>query len=152
MVESIAAVVTAVGVVFAGIQLRAEQLQRNRQFEVLYVERYWSLIDELSLAALRGEGEIHHLSEKDRKILEMYVRLCEDQLEMRAAEAITTWTYEQWRSGLLAARKRPLICSVIKEVSADEATPCEHLRKLLKDEDYDPLKLGPVRRWLRGLA
>jgi hypothetical protein len=152
VIESIAAVVTAIGVVFAGVQLRAGQLQRNRQFEILYVERYWSLMDELSLAALRGRGKFEDLSEKDRNILEMYVRLCEDQLEMQAAQAITSWTYEQWRSGMLAARKQGHIEKSIESVTSDKNTPCGHLQSLLKDKEYDPLKLGPVRRWIRGLS
>lgn len=152
MIESIAAVVTAIGVVFAGFQLRAGQLQRYRQFESLYVQRYWALLDELSLDALHGAAAFDELSAKDRKALEMYIRLCEDQLEMRAANAITTWTYEQWRTGMLATSRQPLTAMAIKTVSADPATPCKHPEKLSTAQSYDPLDLGPIRRWLRGIA
>jgi hypothetical protein len=55
MIQDIATIVTAVGVFVAVLGLRAAQRQRMRQFETLYVQRYWSLMDGLSLDVLRGK-------------------------------------------------------------------------------------------------
>jgi hypothetical protein len=47
--------------------LRQNQRQRVRAFEDFYVRRYWELMDQLSLDALRGKAT-GPLSETDEKI------------------------------------------------------------------------------------
>jgi hypothetical protein len=56
-VEAIATCVTAIGVMIALFGLRASQRQRLREFESFYVQRYWALMDGLSLPALRAREE-----------------------------------------------------------------------------------------------
>jgi hypothetical protein len=46
VVQAVASVVTAAGIVIAVIGLRQAQRQRLRQFESLYVKRYWDLMDD----------------------------------------------------------------------------------------------------------
>lgn len=54
MFADIASVATAIGIFVAVFAVRAANLQRRRQFETVYVQRYWALIDKLSLEALNG--------------------------------------------------------------------------------------------------
>jgi hypothetical protein len=77
--QSIASIITAIGVVFAGISIRGSQLQRNGQFEALYIQRYWSLIDRSPFEAEPSGGGV--LSSADRHVVILYLQLCEDQIE-----------------------------------------------------------------------
>lgn len=58
MVGDIALIVTAVGVVGGVLGLRQSYRERLRQFESRYVERYWQILDRLSLDALSGYVQI----------------------------------------------------------------------------------------------
>ena len=51
VLQSIATLITAGGVLLAVLTLRASQRQRLRQFESFYVARYWHLMNGLPLAA-----------------------------------------------------------------------------------------------------
>jgi hypothetical protein len=61
-------------------------------FEERYVERYWDIIDHLSLDALKGLRP-DPLPEADNKTIRCYILLCEDQLEMRGSGYISDQTY-----------------------------------------------------------
>ena len=93
MLRSIATLITAVGVLLGVLTLRASLRQRLRQFESFYVARYWHLMDGLSLAALRGD-EQSDVSDDDEKVVRSYIRLCEDECELRRDGWIgdATWT------------------------------------------------------------
>lgn len=63
MIQDISGVATAVGALIAAVALIVGALslwelkrQRVRQFETIFVERYWALMDRLSLAAITGLG------------------------------------------------------------------------------------------------
>jgi hypothetical protein len=73
-------ILTAVGVLLALLSLRAARLQRRRQFETIYVQRYWTLMDGLTVDALAGR-RTNTLHPQDEKAALAYIRLCEDQLE-----------------------------------------------------------------------
>jgi hypothetical protein len=48
--------VTAIGVLGVVLGLRQNYRERLRQFETRYVERYWSILDKLSIDALSGSS------------------------------------------------------------------------------------------------
>ncbi|MEQ3554638.1 hypothetical protein WIS52_29590 [Pseudonocardia nematodicida] len=149
MLETIAAVVTALGVVFAGVQLRAGQVQRMREFESLYIQRYWSLVDRFPLAAFSAWADYESLAAEERKALDSYVRLCEDQLEMRALGSITTSTYHVWRDGMCASLAYPVVLQAIEESDS----PLLLLNELDKYRlGYDPIEVGRAARALRGVG
>jgi len=54
VLADIALIVTAAGVLAAVFGLRQSNRERQRQFEAMYVQRYWSILDQLSLDALAG--------------------------------------------------------------------------------------------------
>ena len=108
MIQNIAAVATTVAALialFAGVvaakSLWALNRQRIRQFETTFVERYWSLMDRLSLAALRGVHQ-PNIADEDAKVSRLYLRLCEDQLELRRDGWISDETWEVWEPGIIA--------------------------------------------------
>lgn len=101
--------ITALGVIVAIVSLilslRASKRQRQRQFEAMYVQRYWVLMDRLSLDAYRGIGG-DELSDEDQRAILAYFRLCEDQLEVRQNSWISDSTWNIWSGGMLDQIRR----------------------------------------------
>src|SRR5580658_3991181 len=101
MLTDIALIVTAAGVLAAVFSLRQSNRERLRQFEAMYVQRYWSVLDQLSLDALAGSTK-EPPSEADLKAIRAYLFLCEDELEMRGRGYIADSTYKIWADAALA--------------------------------------------------
>lgn len=51
MIGDVASIAAAIGVLSALVGLRQVYRGRQRQFEMMYVKRYWSILDRLSLDA-----------------------------------------------------------------------------------------------------
>lgn len=149
-----ASLVTATGVVLAGISLRGSQLQRNRQFEALYIERYWSLIDEL--AAEVAIGLRNDLRPEDEHVIRRYIQLCEDEVEMYARGWITERTFREWLPGMRAQLREGPYATVWKEVAREaeanaSARQYTYLREVMSTEDEPRREVGPIRLRLRGV-
>lgn len=139
MIETIATCITAAGVLIAVLQLRASRVQRRRQFEALYVQRYWAIMDLLSLQALRGE-HCEDVQPQDEKAAWAYLRLCEDELELRASKWVSTPTWTIWSWGMREQLQRWPFSEVWKRhvESGDESFAL--LRRHMTEEDFDPRK------------
>ena len=152
MLADIALIATAVGVLAAVFGLRQSNRERLRQFEAMYVQRYWSILDQLSLDALAGSTK-HPPSEADLKAIRAYLFLCEDELEMRGRGYIADTTYKIWTDAAVTQLQQPMFQAVWEQVLKESTFPYKHLHALCSQpESYDPLPVGFVRRWLRGLA
>jgi hypothetical protein len=156
LVSDIALIVTAVGVFGVVIGLRQSYRERLRQFEALYIQRYWKILDELSLDALRG-SPLSKVSDRDEKAIRSYIVLCEDELELRKNGYIADSTYSLWADGMLTQLKQHAFeniwLRVQKEGSESGMFPYTLLSQLECGgiKDGDPLQLSATRRWLRGL-
>lgn len=149
------------GLVFS---LRQTYRARLRQFEGKYVERYWSILDNLSLPALSISNE--DPDEEDVKNIRKYILLCEDELQMRGNGYISDSTYEEWADGMITQFDQPMFRAVWEKVEEEWDTkepgafPYKNLRKLLGAGDWtsggsgDPLsgKMGKPLRTVRGLT
>jgi hypothetical protein len=156
LVSDIALIVTTIGVVGVVIGLRQGYRERLRQFEAMYVQRYWTILDELSLDALRGASS-DNIDEGDEKAIRSYILLCEDELELRKDGYIADSTYALWADGMLSQLEQPMFKYVWQHVQKEPAEsgtfPYMYLRNLysLGIKDADPLQISALRRWLRGL-
>ena len=187
VLEEISWVATAIGVFVAAIgvlvavrAVHAANLQRRRQFETIYVQRYWTLIDQLSLDAHKGRQpppvEVDGLmatpwhsqiNDTDQRVVRSYLRLCEDELELRQEGWISRETWAIWRTGIAAQLERwpfkPIWCEVDQQTGParpDPMVPEEFtlLRAFMTKDEKDPLKAFPrsvrfrrsVRRLLIG--
>ena len=148
--------VTAIGVVGAVVALRQSYRERLRQFESMYVQRYWRILDDLSLDALRGSLS-DKISESDEKAIRSYILLCEDELELRKDGYIADSTYKLWADGMLSQLKQPMFKDVWqhvqKEAAESGAFSYRYLRQLesVGIKDGDPLQVRAAQRRLRGL-
>jgi hypothetical protein len=153
MIADIALCVTAAGVIAAVFGLRQSYRERLRQFEAMYVQRYWSIIDRLSLGAL-ASATAAHPDDGDEKDIRAYLLLCEDELEMRARGYIADGTYWIWADGIRGQLRQPMFEGVWKEVGGESTFPYKHLAALCSQDEapYDPLDATWLQRWIRGLA
>lgn len=160
MISDIALVLTALGVLGVVVGLRQNYRERLRQFEGRYVERYWKILDQLSLDALRG-SLTSEICESNEKAIRSYISLCEDELEMRHFGYIADSTYELWGEGMRSQLKEHAFGSVWKqvqqEIESKQSSPLVYLHQLMKASEIkagnrsDPLKMGPWKRTIRGL-
>ena len=160
MVSDIALIVTAIGVLGVVIGLRQSYRERLRQFESRYVERYWKILDELSLEAVKGalSGKV---IKSDEKAIRSYISLSEDELEMRHYGYIADSTYEQWGKGILSQLKKGGFDCVWKQVQHEIEAEDPHeftyisilmnADKVKAGDNNDPLKMDRWQRMLRGL-
>ncbi len=152
MLADIVLIVTAVGVFAAVFGLRQGNRERLRQFEAMYVQRYWSILDQLSLDALAGLSK-GSPNESDLKAIRAYLFLCEDELEMRGRGYIADTTYRIWADAAVTQLRQPMFHAVWTQVLKESTFPYKHLYALCSQpETYDPLVARFARRWLRGLA
>jgi hypothetical protein len=91
------------------------------------VGRYWSIMDDLMAAPV---GSVER-----RRHIERYLRLSEDQCDLRARKRITTSTWRYWRMGITEQLAEDEVREVL---SAQRPDLFDHLRQLGKDANYDP--------------
>ncbi|MDI5975993.1 hypothetical protein [Amycolatopsis magusensis] len=98
MIQFVTSTVMIASLIVAALSVRAAKRQRLRQFETVYVQRYWALMDRLSLDALRGEP-VGDLVDDDQRAVRAYLRLCEDQLDLRRRGWLSASTWLIWAEG-----------------------------------------------------
>ena len=148
--------VAVVGVFAAWMQVRALGQQRTRDFENLFVQRYWKIMDDLSLKALEcAKPDGGRVSSSDKKAVIAFLRLSEDEIDLRAAGLISADTWELWRVGMAAHLRRWPFDVVWGEVRDREGGTVEgqfrQLRRTaasrLNEVGFDPANEGKRRPW-----
>lgn len=109
-----ATIVTAFAVVIAVLSFINERNQRHRDFEGLYVQRYWDIQDRHS-PRYRLQSR-RRLSDHDRALILDYLRLCEDELEIRKLGLVTHKTWKRvWSDAIATGINSPACQKLIKE-------------------------------------
>jgi len=158
LVSEIALFLTVLGLLGVMAGLRQSYRERLRQFESMYVQRYWKILDQLSLEAVKASPAAD-ADREDEKAIRNYILLSEDELQMRRNGYISDSTYAVWADGMRDQLKQPMFKKVwaqVEEETKEHRTfPYENLRKLLSEPTSkagDPLTMSPLRRKIRGLA
>jgi hypothetical protein len=155
MISDIALIITAVTAAGAVFALRQSYRQRLHQMEAMYVQRYWSISDRFSLAVLNRCPPDSDISEADEKAIRAYIRLCEDELEVRARGWIGDTAFSFWKKAICIQMGLPAFSSVWRRVYAEEKSLYGRMGALLETDEgrgYDPLGLPTWRRWMHGLT
>lgn len=154
----ISLIFTAIGAIGAFFSLRQSYVSGVRQYETRYEDRYWKILDQLTLDTLRiarkNPNPEVDVNSHDEKAIRGYINLCEDELEQRAGGYITDITYREWRDGILQQFNNNSAFSKIWEDTVNEAAfPYNHLEKLLdkNGQAYDPLNMSNYKKFVRGL-
>lgn len=138
-------VATLSAVVVAAWQLLFHSRQMHRDFEALYVARYWTLMDQRS----RGYVLSGRLNRADRIVVLSYLQLCEDEIDCRRIGRVTDSTWKFWRSSIVAQASETASLDVLRSLPEGRFP---QLRALLRDPvDHDPLAWNWLGRAFHGL-
>ena len=140
-------IATLGAVLFAGLQVVGARAAKHRDFENLYVQRFWNLMDGFEFDPWTA-GSVDDLSPKDRSRLTAYFQLCEDEIDLRRNGFISTKTWEIWVDGINSQCHRPAFRDALKSIPADELPS---LRDLL-EKSADPLDIIWIQKWWTGIG
>ncbi|UOE42890.1 hypothetical protein [Agromyces larvae] len=136
---------TALAIVFAAWQLLFHSRQMHRDFELIYVQRYWELMDRRSPGFVtEGRGR-----RTDRPLITAYLQLCEDEIDLRRLGRVTDNTWGFWARSIVDQASTSPYASELGRVRP-ELYPL--LRRLIEsDAGFDPLDRSRLWRKLHGL-
>lgn len=139
------AILTAVAVVFAVLQVVTARTQRHREFENMYVQRYWEILDRMT-DRMYLNHEISRPTPDELRLAVAYLRLSEDELDLRKQGFITDRTWAIWSEGILAQIRAPIYADAL--LLHSHLLPS--LTKFAGNGD-DPLTWRAISRWWSGL-
>ncbi|WP_028810944.1 hypothetical protein [Streptomyces flavidovirens] len=147
----------AVGVGFVAFigSLRSTVKARVKQIEDDYIGRYWHLLDLLPAEALVNQRP-RRTSDEARRVARLYLRLCEDEMTLRAIGWVSRDTWSEWRGGIRAQLHRWPVADEWQRMSTGDLAQAtrdqfERLRRLDSNPGYDPCeRIWVIRKW-RGL-
>ncbi|MFE6768076.1 hypothetical protein ACFVFD_03760 [Streptomyces fimicarius] len=149
--EWLSLIITLVAALTASaIAIWQARTQRVRQVEDVYVARYWSLLDRLSVHTFRGlDG--YTPCEEEELAIRLYFRLSEDQAALRAQSWVSDDTWRDWSGAISAQMSRAPFDRLWEETREDSAAGRDyaftHLKQLARNPEYDPRPTSLVRRW-----
>ncbi|MFG2794056.1 hypothetical protein [Streptomyces sp. NPDC048419] len=129
---------------------------RVKAIEDAYIDRYWQILDRFPADALVAEDGTGCCGE-ELKAVRLYLRLCEDELELRQLGWVGRKSWQQWCSGIRAQLSQWPIAAEWAPVRDGQRAPHQFalLRQLDADPDYDPYHprspIDHITRIWRGL-
>lgn len=137
---------TFLAISFAVLQLVGDRTQRHREFENLYVQRYWTILDDMSDAFYLHASQAAQETESDKRLIVAYLRLCEDEIDIRRQGFVTDRTWAIWADGICTQLEEEPYKRAFKEIQSDLPS----LSRFLVTGS-DPLLWSRVKRWWSGL-
>lgn len=124
---------------------------RVKTIEDAYVARYWQILDRFPTEALVGMQGSTPLSEDSQRAVRLYLRLCEDELELRQLGWVGRRTWQQWHPGIEAQLKQWPVVDEWIPIRDGQRAPhqFELLRQLAATPHYDPYRPTPLSRLAR---
>ncbi|MFG3488518.1 hypothetical protein [Streptomyces sp. NPDC047972] len=128
---------------------------RIKEIEDDYVARYWKILDMLPSDALVNR-QPRKTSDEARRAARLYLRLCEDEMELRAMGWVGRHTWREWRSGIRAQlRQWPINGEWERITNGDLKAGTQdqfmELKKLDRNPGHDPCNRNLIVRKWRGL-
>jgi len=135
--------ITLIAIFIGGWQLLVQNRQIHRDFESIYVQRYWTIMDRRSTKwALKGQYDV-----EDRVVARQYLLLCEDEIDLRARGRITDATWAFWGDAILTQARAAPYAAELTSSGPDEYPG---LRAFLESKD-DPIHHELLWRRSHGL-
>ncbi|MER6601599.1 hypothetical protein ACH4TM_12535 [Streptomyces parvus] len=128
---------------------------RVKQIEDDYVRRYWQTLDLLPSDALVNRRP-RRTSDEARRAARLYLRLCEDEMELRAMGWVGKRTWAEWSPGIRAQlRQWPVDVEWERitngDLKAGTRDQFMQLKELDRNPRHDPCKRHIIVRIWRGL-
>ncbi|MET8098443.1 hypothetical protein ABZV29_18440 [Streptomyces sp. NPDC005236] len=153
---AIAQAVIACTVLGGALGLRQSRKLRILNYEDRFEERYWLLMERLSLNALRGDVEMHEpCDDSDQKLVRSYFRLCETQLNMRAEGWITDNTWTAWTKGMQTRLDQWPFSEIWSQIRDNPRAGRLYTRLrafTAPNPRLDPCEKRYLSKWFRGLT
>jgi hypothetical protein len=152
--EKFFSILTSLALVFALLQLTQGRAAKHRDFENIYAQRYWALMDTIEGDPWQATSLLE-LSTKDRRRMTAYLQLCEDELDLRRNGYITTKTWGIWADGMRSQCDRPAYRECLAREFGQNNLPA--LREFLDApsdliHSSDPLKMSRMAKWWTGIG
>lgn len=106
---SVEAIIAALAVILAGVAVQASVYIRRSEFEDIYIQRYWEILNRIPVnlrVQLIGESDLEAVFERDaingaqvsseEQALWDYLALCEDEIDLRKIGRVTDETWVEW--------------------------------------------------------
>lgn len=154
----IALCVGLIAIPVAVVQSFQTRRHRVRDYELAFMQRYWTLIDRIPSPR---SGEPHDAGPRDRDeraAIELYLELCEDEIDQRRLGLISDATWRMWRDGIGSALGSEPYATTWKNVRDRDPNRFDCLKEFSRHRDaetlaaYDPCTLSWIARGLRGLT
>lgn len=136
---------------FVLVQVVSHSRQMHHDFEAMYLQRFWSIMERTSMHVDFGVSP-RWLARRDRRVIKDYLELSNDQVALRRLGRITDDTWRMWAPDIVAFTSQRAVALTLRRSS-----PLAYvdLRALLDnattDSAWDPCSMGAARRWIRGL-
>jgi hypothetical protein len=132
VVNSIAAVIAAAGVVAAFAQLWMSRRQARATYEDGLVGQYRAIVKDLPIEALLGENlapemRQHHLGSFFR-----YFDLSNEQAFLFGRGRISAETWNDWQTGICQNLRRPAFAAAWEEISSRAPESFDELRRAIR--------------------
>lgn len=115
---------------------------RVKTIEDAYIARYWQILERFPSSALVGEEKADGAAcdGEELRAVRLYLRLCEDELELRELGWVSTETWEQWRLGIRVQLNQWPVADEWAPIRDGQRAPNQFtlLRQLDGDPDCDP--------------
>ncbi|WP_037576748.1 hypothetical protein [Phaeacidiphilus oryzae] len=138
-------IAVAVAIITAITAVWQARSARIREVESLYISRYWTLIDRMDLRTITCHA-LGPLEKDEEKWLRLFIRLSEDEADLRAAGWVSDDIWAIWEASIRRQFRPGAPCRRIYEMAikdSDEERDYQylHLRRILggaASEQYDP--------------
>lgn len=130
-------VATLIAVVVAAWQLLFHSRQMHREFEALYIARYWELMDRRSIRWVVADQP----SRSDLVVARGYLQLCEDEIDCRRIGRVTDGTWAFWRTAIITQVADPHYWRVLASTPTSDYPLLRELMRV--GLTYNPL----LHRW-----
>src|SRR5438128_12314380 len=107
-IEAVTSIATALGVLFAGVQLLLQKRQATTQFEDDLAKQYRDIVKDLPIQAHFDESVSDDEYRAALRHLVRYVDLTNEQIFLRLKGRIRGDTWRDWCDGIRSALRRPL--------------------------------------------
>lgn len=149
----------AIAVPLAWYQTRVSRHLRHREFEEIYIQRYWDIRGQLPPLPLLT-SDITPGARCDERAVWEYLELCEDEIDLRRTSHITDETWEIWSESIAVAINSGPFRDALDDLDSrieqrqipEQDAPLKNLRAARQlGAIEDPVRLSRARRYARGL-
>ena len=136
---------TFVAVCFAAFQLMFHSRHMHRDLEMVYVNRYWELMDMRSPVFVLTRQP----SDEDQVVIFKYLQVCEDEIDLRSIARVTDNTWAFWAKSIHAQVTVPAYAKVLGDHGRELFPSLSTL--VDRGPQFDPLAKGFLWRKVHGL-